>query len=73
MEDDGIKSTCTGRCQDHLSRQSIKAERGGYDSLPRQQDPEQERPLTAGWIKKVFASSSGVLPVYVTDALFCPF
>lgn len=27
MADDRIKSTRAGRCQDHLSRQSIKAER----------------------------------------------
>lgn len=38
MEDDRIKSTCAGRCQDHLSSQSIKAERRGFDSLPRQHE-----------------------------------
>lgn len=45
MAGDGIKSTCTGRCQAHLSPQSIKAERGGFASLPRQQDSERGRPL----------------------------
>lgn len=35
---DRIKSTRAGRCQDHLSSQSIKAECGGFDSLPRQHE-----------------------------------
>lgn len=35
---DRIKSTCTGRCQNHLSSQSIKAERWPFDSLPRQHE-----------------------------------
>lgn len=36
--DDRIKSICAGRCQDHLSSQSIKAVRHRFDSLPRQHE-----------------------------------
>lgn len=46
MADDRIRSTRTGRCQDHLSSQSIKAERGGFDSLP-----------TAAWSSTVLSGN----------------
>lgn len=70
MADDRIKSTRAGRCQDHLSRQSIKAERGGFNFLPRQHEalPSLKgtfRMMTM-WHRKRKSLMSTVQPEYLT-------